>query len=229
MLLDLLTAFRRRTVSETQMVFLGLFLGLWIGSLGDKVGDRVVQGFYRFPCFMAGKGMRNHPPEQSDPADIRRILPIDQWLGSSRGERRWFLGCLMALGYFYVSGKVTVSLHPMHAKINFAKQAWLEGDSQGFAQLFAPSGELVVPGQRWQGPEAISKAFQAFTQDHEVLAIEISNLVVQGDRAILEWYWEDRDIHTGQTSKAEDAIAIDFQGDRIQRWREYIDTKSLAN
>jgi uncharacterized protein (TIGR02246 family) len=210
------------------MVFLGLFLGLWIGSLRDNVGDRVVQGFYRFPCFMAGKGMRNHPPEQPDPADIFRASSGEQ--AGPRGlERRWFLSHLMALGCCGVSGQGAVVLPDIHATIHRARQAWLGGDRQGFAQLFTPSGELVVPGQRWQGPQAISEAFQAFTQGHEVLAIEISNLVVQGDRAILEWYWEDRDLHTGQTSKAEDAIAIDFQGDRIQRWREYIDTKSLAD
>ncbi|MGF1512972.1 MAG: hypothetical protein ACFB5Z_04645 [Elainellaceae cyanobacterium] len=47
-------------------------------------------------------------------------------------------------------------------------------------------------------------------------------------RAVVEWYWEDTDASTGEISRAEDAIAVDVADGRVRRWREYIDTESLA-
>jgi uncharacterized protein (TIGR02246 family) len=116
----------------------------------------------------------------------------------------------------------------IHDCIKQAQEAWLTGNGEAFADLFAATGEFVVPGQRWQGRAAILTAFQDFAATQRVTAIEVRNLVVQGDRAMLEWYWEEADRESGEVSRAEDAIAIDFQGPLIQRWREYIDTDSLS-
>jgi uncharacterized protein (TIGR02246 family) len=117
---------------------------------------------------------------------------------------------------------------PIHDCIELAKQAWLTGHGQTFADLFAADGEFVVPGQKWQGRAAILDAFQEFAATHRVTHINIRNLVVQSDRAMLEWYWEEVDRRSGEISRAEDAIAIDFQEQQIQRWREYIDSNSLS-
>ncbi|PSN18201.1 DUF4440 domain-containing protein [filamentous cyanobacterium CCP5] len=110
--------------------------------------------------------------------------------------------------------------------IKQARQAWLNADPEGFVNLFAENGEFIVPGQKWQGREQILGAFQAFTSSYFVTTIEIRNLVVQGNRAMVEWSWVDTEIKTGQVSLADDAIALDFQGQSIQRWREYIDRDS---
>ncbi len=108
--------------------------------------------------------------------------------------------------------------------IQQAHQAWLDGNAQAFADLFTDNGVFVVPGQTWQGKPAIIQAFQDFSGSNSVKAIVIRNIVIQDERAMLEWYWEDIETATGKISKAEDAIAIDFQDGQIQRWREYIDT-----
>lgn len=108
-------------------------------------------------------------------------------------------------------------------RIDQARQAWLQGDGQAFANLFTADGDFIVPGQHWQGRAAILQAFQDFAATHTVRAIAIQNLVVQGHHAMLEWSWEDIDHQTGQVNSAADAIAIDFEGEFICRWREYID------
>ena len=112
--------------------------------------------------------------------------------------------------------------------IHEAKAAWLEGDAQAFVQLFTPTGKFVVPGKSWQGHTAIFDAFHKFTAAYQVKTIDIHNLVLQNDHAFVEWFWEEKDLETGEISRAEDAIAIDFQGDLIHRWREYIDSDSCS-
>lgn len=114
----------------------------------------------------------------------------------------------------------------IEAKIQQARQAWLEGNGRAFAELFSATGEFIVPGQKWQGPDAILKAFQAYSSTHSVNAIAIQNMVIQGNHVMLEWDWEDTEILTDTVSQAEDAIAIDFQDEYIQRWREYFDLES---
>jgi uncharacterized protein (TIGR02246 family) len=113
----------------------------------------------------------------------------------------------------------------IHSIIKQAKQAWIEGNATAFASLFCPDGEFVVPGNRWVGREEIEKAIAEFADTHSEVKIEITNLVIQGDRTILEWSWEDRETKTGCRNQAEDAIAVDFQNGQIRRWREYIDAQ----
>ncbi|WP_225889165.1 nuclear transport factor 2 family protein [Halomicronema hongdechloris] len=116
----------------------------------------------------------------------------------------------------------------MQTVIQLARRAWLQGDGQAFATLFGPTGEFIVPGQCWQGPEAILQACQTFMATHQVTAIDIRNVVIQENRAMVEWSWQEVERSSGQVSTAEDAIAIDIQGTHIQRWREYIDTDTKS-
>jgi len=114
----------------------------------------------------------------------------------------------------------------MQTIIQPARRAWLQGDGQAFAALFSPTGEFIVPGQCWRGPEAILQACQIFMATPQVTAIDIRNVVIQDNRAMVEWSWQEVERSSGQVSTAEDAIAIDIQATQIQRWREYIDTDS---
>ncbi|WP_202951126.1 nuclear transport factor 2 family protein [Synechococcus sp. PCC 7336] len=110
--------------------------------------------------------------------------------------------------------------------IQLARAAWLEADADAFARLFATSGEFVVPGERWVGPAAIRKAAASYFEQYSVLAIDLQSTLVEGNRAAVEWTWVDIEKATGRRNSAEDAIAIDFQNSKIQRWREYIDTQT---
>ncbi|GAB4231458.1 MAG: SgcJ/EcaC family oxidoreductase [Elainellaceae cyanobacterium] len=119
-----------------------------------------------------------------------------------------------------------MAVEPIEQIVEQAKTAWQDGDADGFANLFLPDGELVVPGQQWQGRSAIRQAVLDFSSTHCQVKIEIQRIVASGDCAVVEWIWEDVENNTGKRSHAEDAIVIDFQANQIRRWREYIDTQT---
>lgn len=110
--------------------------------------------------------------------------------------------------------------------IEIARNAWLQGNANAFAQLFVPAGECIVPGQRAVGAEAIRQMAASYFEQYVVAEIEISRIAIAGDLALVEWRWRDVNKNTGLRSEADDAIAIDFRGSRIQRWREYIDAQT---
>jgi uncharacterized protein (TIGR02246 family) len=107
-----------------------------------------------------------------------------------------------------------------------ARTAWLTGDADAWAALFVPEGEMIVPGQRWVGRAAIRKAAADFAASSQVVSIEIRRIVQQGNQALVEWYWQDREKGTNHLNRADDAIVIDLQADKIVRWREYIDAQT---
>lgn len=123
------------------------------------------------------------------------------------------------------------SMEPALARslIQQAADAWLTGDAKAFAALFTPDGEFVVPGDQYIGRSAIQRVAAEFAAGHASVQIEIRRILVAGDQAVVEWYWQDRDDRTGKITQAEDAIVVDFQGNYIRRWREYIDTQSLSS
>jgi uncharacterized protein (TIGR02246 family) len=110
-----------------------------------------------------------------------------------------------------------------------SKEAWVTKDADAIATLFARDGEFIVPGNRYVGREAIKKVAADFFAANLSVAIEIKNIIIEGDRAAVEWLWQERDNATGRLKKADDAIIIDFQAGKIARWREYIDTVTWEN
>lgn len=110
--------------------------------------------------------------------------------------------------------------------IHQAREAWATLDANGVAQLFTPQGELIVPGQRWQGRAAIQQAVEEFASQSTDIDIQIHRILVEGNQAMVEWSWTETDRATGQRSRADDAIAVEIQDGLIQRWREYIDSKT---
>ncbi|MDJ0703584.1 MAG: nuclear transport factor 2 family protein [Leptolyngbyaceae cyanobacterium MO_188.B28] len=110
--------------------------------------------------------------------------------------------------------------------IQQARESWLVGNADEFAALFAAEGEFIAPGNRWVGPDQIHQAAAEYAAAYDVLRIEIHQIIQTGDRAVVEWYWQDREKSTGKETRAEDAIVIHFHSGRIFRWREYIDTVS---
>ncbi len=110
--------------------------------------------------------------------------------------------------------------------IEQASKAWVQADPDAFAALFTDQGEFIVPGMRWVGPVAIRQAMAYFLDSSSDVRINISQILVAGDRAMVEWHWENTEKTTGKTDKADDAIAIDFENGRISRWREYIDAQT---
>ena len=110
--------------------------------------------------------------------------------------------------------------------IQQAKNAWINGDATAFSSLFSIDGEFLVPGNRWVGREKIRKIAADFATSSSDVKIEIRRIIIEGNQAVVEWYWENTDNSTGYRNQADDVIVIDFVEGQIYRWREYIDTKT---
>ncbi len=119
-------------------------------------------------------------------------------------------------------------MHPeaIRSIIKQAKAAWIAKDVEALVALFTDHGELIVPGHYWQGHQEIRQGLEQFAQDDLAIQIEIKRILIAGNQAIVEWTWKQTNPQTGEQSRAEDAIVIDFQAKKISRWREYIDPKT---
>ncbi len=117
----------------------------------------------------------------------------------------------------------------MQILIHQARDAWMARDANALAQLFTPDGELIVPGQRWQGQARIREEVIRFAQQYSDVKIDIRRIIIGDNQAAVEWHYEDTEKATGIRNKADDAIVIDFKEGQISRWREYFDTKTPAS
>ncbi len=113
----------------------------------------------------------------------------------------------------------------IHALVDAAIAAWETGNADQFANLFTETGEFVVPGDRWVGRASIRQVTADFCADHAV-DITVQQVIVQDNRAAIEWRWQEINRTTGETNLADDVIVVTVANDKIQRWREYIDTQS---
>ncbi|MDM9384156.1 nuclear transport factor 2 family protein [Chlorogloeopsis sp. ULAP01] len=117
-----------------------------------------------------------------------------------------------------------IKVEEIHSIIKQAAKAWMTGNADAFAQLFAPDGKFIVPGYSYVGQTAIQQVTAEFAATHSDVKIEIQQILTDGNHAAVEWTWEDTNIETGKQQKAEDAIIVDFNDGLITRWREYIDS-----
>lgn len=113
--------------------------------------------------------------------------------------------------------------------IQQAAKAWMTGDADAFANLFASDGVFIIPGKRWVGATAIKQTAAEFAATHSDVKIEIQQILIEGNHTVVEWSWQDTEKLTGKRQTAEDAIVVDFKNGRISRWREYIDTETTKN
>ncbi|MGH2593364.1 MAG: nuclear transport factor 2 family protein, partial [Anaerolineae bacterium] len=99
----------------------------------------------------------------------------------------------------------------IRALIEQAGQAWVAGDADAFAALFTPDGEFIVPSKRLQGQAAIREVLARFAERYSDVRIDIRRTIIDGDQAVVEWYWEDTKNATGVRNRADDAIVVDFK------------------
>jgi uncharacterized protein (TIGR02246 family) len=93
--------------------------------------------------------------------------------------------------------------------IQSARNAWMTGDSEAWAALFSTDGRVIVHGNRWVGQDAIRKSLTDFAAGSASVKIDIRRIMIDGNQAVVEWYWQDRD-KAGRRNQADDAIVIDF-------------------
>jgi uncharacterized protein (TIGR02246 family) len=118
------------------------------------------------------------------------------------------------------------SQQDIRSLIEQAKAAWVARDADALAQLFSQDGELIVPGQRWQGQAKIREEISKFAQQYTDVSITIQQILIDGNRAAVEWHYKDTEKLTGQHSQVDDAIVLEVKDGRISYWREYFDAET---
>lgn len=136
------------------------------------------------------------------------------------------ISCIFLLSPPTVTQVIAMEPANMRSLIKQAADAWIAGDGDAIAALFVPDGEFIVPGKRWVGQAEIRESVTLFALGSSDVKINIQRMLFDGDRAVVEWHWENTEKATGLRYQADDAIAIDFQQNRISRWREYIDAQT---
>lgn len=111
----------------------------------------------------------------------------------------------------------------IRSTIELARNAWIARDADALAELFTEDGALIVPGQRWQGQARIRSEIAKFARDYTDVSITIDRIIIDGDRAAVEWHYEDTQKATGKRNQSDDAIVLEVQNGRISYWREYFD------
>ncbi|MBW4664217.1 MAG: nuclear transport factor 2 family protein [Chroococcus sp. CMT-3BRIN-NPC107] len=114
----------------------------------------------------------------------------------------------------------------MRTLIKQARDAWVARDAEALARLFTLDGEIIVPGQRWQGQVKIREEVTRFARDYSDVKINIKRIIIEHNQAAVEWNYEDTQKATNLRNQADDVIIVDFKDGRISRWREYFDTKT---
>lgn len=108
--------------------------------------------------------------------------------------------------------------------IKLATDSCMNQNAKTFASLFRNDAEMILPGHRLTGKANIQEATTTYLQSYDEIKINIQRILVEGDRAVVEWIWQS--YKKGKSDYAENAIIIDFKAGLIQRWREYTDPKA---
>lgn len=96
-----------------------------------------------------------------------------------------------------------------------------QGDVTGFCCAFTQDAELILPDAYCIGQDAICNAVTLMHENYTRIEITLRRVVQQDNLAFVEWHWQDLNKITGEPSQADTMIVLEFQGDKIQRWREY--------
>jgi uncharacterized protein (TIGR02246 family) len=105
--------------------------------------------------------------------------------------------------------------------IQKAARSCQQKDATTFSSLFASNAELIISNQRIVGKEQIASITADYLANCENIQIDIKNIIVEENRAVVEWVWRDRKREDGRENCAENAISLTFMDGKIARWREY--------
>lgn len=109
--------------------------------------------------------------------------------------------------------------------IKIAASTCMARDAETFTSLFTADAELFMSGHQIVGKAAIKKATTDYLTTCEQIQVNIHQIIVENNQALVEWTWEDIKVKTGQRNRTDNAIVIKFKDGLICRWREYSNSK----
>ena len=104
--------------------------------------------------------------------------------------------------------------------IQQAADACQKRDAEAFANLFTQDGELIISQQSILGKTAIAQITADYLLTCEDIHITIEKITIEGEIALVKWYWEDTKTVTGKRKGNRNTIKIYFQSGLITRWHE---------
>jgi uncharacterized protein (TIGR02246 family) len=107
--------------------------------------------------------------------------------------------------------------------------AWETADIDKVLADFAEDSLFVVPGSTFRGKQQIKASAHDYFAEFTDTKVTIKRIISNGNQVAVEWTWSDKNKKNGKTSKAEDAIIFELEGEKIKFWREYIDKQPQEN
>ena len=108
-------------------------------------------------------------------------------------------------------------------KIAQVAQAMMDQDDDAVLSHFADDAVMIAPSGRFVGKQAIYAAGKAFNRDYTNILIRIKQVIVAGNKGVVEWSFAETRRADGYTHTMEDAIVFELRGDAVVYWREYFD------
>ena len=114
------------------------------------------------------------------------------------------------------------------ALVDRQARAWEDADVETVIAAFAPEGELISPGGRWQGHTAIRAAMKSFYEHAGEVKIKVTRVFMADHQGAVEWTWSETRLADRQRHQVDDAIIFEVnEAGQIVYWREYFDTATF--
>ena len=104
-------------------------------------------------------------------------------------------------------------------------RAWENQNASAIANDFADDAVFIAAGFKFAGKQRIEKAARDYFKQFHNTSVSITNLIIEDNKGVVEWDWQDRDRKTNKQGFAEDAIVFELARGKIIYWREYIEKK----
>ncbi|GBF81901.1 SgcJ/EcaC family oxidoreductase [Aphanothece sacrum] len=104
--------------------------------------------------------------------------------------------------------------------IQQAIKACIDKNAVTFASLFAENGEIILNNNRKILKPEIAKVTADYFANLAYINIEIKNISVAENKALIDWTWQDYNTLTGKQNCQDNVISIHFTSGLISSWQE---------
>lgn len=109
------------------------------------------------------------------------------------------------------------------AKVAQLAQAMMDQDDDAVIAHFADDAVMIAPSGRFAGKAAIYAAGKSFNEAYTNIVITIKQVIVTGNKGVVEWSFAETRKADGYAHTMEDAIVFELRDADIIYWREYFD------
>ncbi len=111
----------------------------------------------------------------------------------------------------------------VETKIAAMADAMMRQDAAAVVAHFADDAVMIAPAGRFVGKAAIYEASRAFNRDYTNVVITLKQVIVAGNKGVVEWSFAETRRADGYTHLMEDAIVFELRDGLVTYWREYFD------